>query len=130
MTVPDSFVSAVVLTNLESCFDDVEQPLLLEVAAFVEHQIASLPPQMRLAVTLLQQYLMAATTVAARGPLWRADRRTRQELVGGWQTSRLGPVRQYSRLVRSLVLFCAYESALGDAASAEWTAEQLMRESI
>ena len=88
-----------------------EDPRLrARVLAFVDERIVSMPSHLRVGVRATEWFLLlisrggpAPTAHGARGELARRLHR--------WESSRLPPVTQYLRLIRSLVLLAAHEFA-------------------
>jgi hypothetical protein len=83
----------------------------VEVAVqdFVITQMAGLPGHVQMGVRATEVVLAAACVARHRQPFERLDDSEQEALVRGWQTSAVPLPSQYVRLVRSLVLFSAYE---------------------
>jgi hypothetical protein len=79
-----------------------------EVVRFVTGRIAAMPLHLGLGLDAVAA-LLAASTAGRPPDLARLER---------WASSPIGPVRQYVRAVRSLVLFAAYELSVPDEAVA------------
>jgi hypothetical protein len=108
-----AFRASATQTVLESCFNDPDSNLVAEVVSFVDGQFRRLPPHLRHIIRIVGGYLLLSSTIRLRGWLWQASAADRRAVVTGWEGSGILPVRQYSRLLRSLVLFAAYECSLG-----------------
>ena len=76
-----------------------------DVVDFTVAQIASMPPHLRLGIDGVAHLLAA-----------RSGARPTPALASRWAQSRLQPIRQYLRLVRSFVLFGGGELAMAPTA--------------
>jgi len=78
-------------------------------AVFVDGRIRSMPLHLRIGIAAVEAMLIArSTTRTGRRPA-RLDAASLQPVVRRWKHSRLGPVRQYVRLVSSLVIFATFD---------------------
>src|SRR5207244_6887893 len=88
---------------------------LERVTGFVDGRIESMPAHLRLGVEAVEILLaFRATARTGRSPA-RLGEDALISLVGAWERSRLGPVRQYVRLVRSLAVFALYDQRFGES---------------
>jgi hypothetical protein len=80
------------------------------IEAFVDASLRDMPEHLRLGVVgesvLLGTY---AGVLRATGRLPAGDARALAELLDGWETSRIGVLRQYVRMMKSLVAFAENE---------------------
>lgn len=74
------------------------------IRSFVESSLAAMPQHLRLGVAAESAALGA--WVRVRG---RPDPVTLRRCLAGWETSRVSVIRQYARLLGSLVLFAEQE---------------------
>jgi hypothetical protein len=79
------------------------------VESFVVAQVGRLPTHVRLGVMTTEVLLAAMCVAEHRRPFSRLDADVRLALIERWENSAVPLFRQYSRLVRSLVLFSGYE---------------------
>lgn len=91
---------------------DLDESTRSSVLAHVELSLRSMPEHLRLGV-LGESLLLGAPALAAR-TAGRFDPATLDRRVAGWRTSRIDLVRQYVRLLGSLVLFAEEEHAHPD----------------
>jgi hypothetical protein len=91
------------------------QPLRSGVEAFVDGSLRAMPEPIRAGV--VGESLLLGAYVAARRATGRVDRdpATLLAQLDRWETSRIGVLRQYVHMVRSLVVFA--ENELAPAAS-------------
>jgi len=78
------------------------------VLAYVDGSLRVMPEYLRAGVAA--ESLLLGTWVRLRGKLGAPDRPLVEQL-DAWEGSRIGPVRQYVRLLRSLALFAECEGA-------------------
>jgi hypothetical protein len=84
------------------------------VEAFVDGTLRGMPEASRTGVVGASLVMgLYADALRATGRL--VDRQALRDRLGAWETSRIGPLRQYVRLFRSLVLFSENELAEQDA---------------
>jgi hypothetical protein len=102
-----SFHSAAVAALVDAEAVPAGPALVGEVQTFVCDQLRRLPLHVRAGVQLIAVILTLRS--AARGPFWRQDSKVRLRALRRWESSSLGPVSQYVRLIRSLVLLRAHE---------------------
>jgi hypothetical protein len=80
------------------------------IEAFVDGSLRDMPEHLRLGVmgesVLLGTY---AGVLRATGRLPAGDAEALAELLDGWETSRIGVLRQYVRMMKSLVAFAENE---------------------
>jgi hypothetical protein len=76
------------------------------VSSFVETSLRAMPEHLRLGVAGESVLLSAWVRATGRG----GDAALREEFAR-WETSRIGLLRQYARLIGSLVLFAEQEHA-------------------
>lgn len=84
---------------------------------FVDGSLADLPEHLRLGIMVDSILLELVTRVTHQGRI--PDAATLRTLVARWESNPLTPVRQYARLLSSLVLFADQETRPddGDAAA-------------
>jgi hypothetical protein len=88
-----------------------EDPRLrARVLAFVDERVASMPSHLRLGVRATEWILLLISR-GGRGPAAHGARGELPRRLRRWGSSRLPPVTQYVRLIRSLVLLAAHEFA-------------------
>ena len=90
---------AALLTSIDAAHRPAAQ-------AWVDGALADMPEHLKLGVAADSVLLSAWARV--KHPAGATDAEL-LELLASWETSRLPPVRQYSRLLGSLVLFAEYE---------------------
>ena len=84
--------------------------------AYVEGALDAMPDHLKLGVAADSLLLSAwARARAGRGPLTDDDLKA---LITQWDSSRIPPVRQYARLLGSLVLFAQNEATGADEVAA------------
>jgi len=74
------------------------------IRSFVESSLAAMPQHLRLGVAA--ESVALGAWVRVRG---RTDRGSVRRSFAGWETSRISLIRQYARLLGSLVLFAEQE---------------------
>jgi hypothetical protein len=84
------------------------------IEAYVDGTLRSMPEHLRAGV-VAESVVFGAPSVIAR-ITGRYDADALRERVDRWRASHLDPVRQYVRLLESLVLFAEHELAPADAA--------------
>lgn len=80
--------------------------------AFVVGSLGDLPQHLRIGLALDSILLEALTRATHRGRL--PDDATLRGLVARWEANPLTPIRQYARLLSSLVLFADQETTPDD----------------
>lgn len=87
------------------------------VEAFVDGSLRDMPEHLRAGVAG-ESLLLGAYVAALRGlgRLPSGDRSALREHLDAWEASRIGVVRQYVRLMKSLVVFAEHELAPRGAA--------------
>lgn len=78
------------------------------VRRFVSEQLGRAPVYVRAGVEVVEALLVASTLLRGRRFV-RLPAGDRVGMIERWEASRLPPVHAYLKLIRSLVLFCAYE---------------------
>jgi hypothetical protein len=78
-----------------------------EIETYVDGALRSMPEYLRAGVAA-ESLLFGAWTRVEQA-LRRRDPESLEQRVEGWKTSRFDPVRQYLRLLQSLVLFAENE---------------------
>ncbi|HEX8803307.1 MAG TPA: hypothetical protein VF743_03905 [Acidimicrobiales bacterium] len=92
-----------------------DQPLRSSVEAFVDGSLKDMPEPIRAGV--VAETVLLGTYAAALRKLGKMDGdRALLERLDAWETSPIGVVRQYVRMMRSLVLFAENELASQGAA--------------
>jgi hypothetical protein len=87
------------------------------VEAFVDGTLRDMPEPIRAGVAA-ESILLGAYAAALRSTGRLDDERLRHRL-DAWEGSPIGPVRQYVRMMRSLVLFAENEQAVPPASKPE-----------
>jgi hypothetical protein len=94
-----------------------DQPLRSSVEAFVDGSLRDMPEHLRAGVAgesvLLGTYVLA---LRRTGRLPEGDSHALAARLESWESSRIGVLRQYVRLMRSLVVFAENELAPAGAA--------------
>jgi hypothetical protein len=85
----------------------LDGPARAAVEAYVSTTLHSMPEHLRAGVAAESIALGSWSWLESR--LGRLDDGRLRKRVGGWKTSKLDPVRQYVRLLNSLVLFAENE---------------------
>ncbi|HYV60888.1 MAG TPA: hypothetical protein VFA62_12525 [Acidimicrobiia bacterium] len=83
------------------------------VERYVDESLQSMPEHLRVGVAA-ESFLFGAWP-RLQEALGRYDRRSMDTRVERWKASRFDPVRQYVRLIQSLVLFAEHELTPGTA---------------
>ena len=95
------------LQHVATLSETVEQDRRPAVADYVDGVLRAMPEHLRLGV--------AGESVVLGAGAWVADRlgssRSFASRIEGWEHSRVGPIRQYVRLLSSLVIFSSEELA-------------------
>lgn len=107
------FQHGLVATLLEDSGARVDPALERDVQSFVADGVRSMPTHLRLGVESVALLLRVDSLARNGKPFARLGPAARRAAVRTWDASRIDPVRQYIRLVRSLVLFAAYERPIG-----------------
>ena len=81
------------------------------VETYVDDSLRSMPEHLRAGVAA--ESLLFGAWPRLQGALGRYDRRSMDARVERWKASRFDPVRQYVRLLHSLVLFAEHELTPG-----------------
>jgi len=76
--------------------------------AFVAGSLADLPQHLKIGIALDSVLLEALTRVTHGGRI--PDEATLRKLIATWESNPLTPIRQYARLLSSLVLFADEET--------------------
>ena len=79
------------------------------VERYVDDSLQSMPEHLRVGVAA--ESLLFGAWSRLQDALGRYDRRSMDARVNRWKASRFDPVRQYVRLIQSLVLFAEHELA-------------------
>jgi hypothetical protein len=88
---------------VHALLDPVEPAARPAVQAFVETSLGDMPHHLRLGIDL-DSILLEALTRATHGGRIPDDEALRDQVVR-WESNPLTPIRQYARLLSSLVLF-------------------------
>ncbi|MGH9014054.1 MAG: hypothetical protein ACRDZ1_09005 [Acidimicrobiia bacterium] len=99
------FEREVVTTLLDT--DDRERRW--EVEEYVDGALRSMPEHLRAGV--IAESLLLGGWARLQRALGRLDQRSLGTRLEAWESSPIGPVRQYVRMMRSLVLFAEHELA-------------------
>ena len=83
------------------------------VERYVDESLQSMPEHLRVGVAA--ESVLFGAWPRLREALGRYDRRSMDARVERWKASRFDPVRQYVRLIQSLVLFAEHELTPGAA---------------
>jgi hypothetical protein len=80
-----------------------------QIEAFVDRALGVMPTHLRVPILVYGVLLATWESVSPRGlrRLRSADERAAR--VGSWEASKLGPTRQYGRMLRSLTLYAQNE---------------------
>jgi hypothetical protein len=84
---------------------DVDPRRRLAVEGYVDGVLRSMPEHLRMGVAAESIVLGSGEWLARR----LGSRRSLSERIEGWEQSSIGPVRQYVRLLSSLVIFAGEE---------------------
>lgn len=103
------FERTVVQTLLEDAGVKAGPAAEREVEEFVAEGLRRMPPHLRLGVGSIVRVLMLLSFARRGRSFGRLEPAERREALRSWGASPLDPVRQYVRLMRSLVLFAANE---------------------
>lgn len=103
-----TFRRAVATTLTRSLVTD-DPAVDVMVQDFVVTQMAGLPGHVKMGVRATEAALATACLARNRQSFEQLDHARRTALVRSWETSPVPLLSQYVRLVRSLVLFSAYE---------------------
>jgi hypothetical protein len=87
----------------------LDGPTRAAVEAYVDGTLRGMPEVLRAGVAAESLVFGAPARVARI--FGRFDARALERQVEGWKTSRIDPIRQYVRLIQSLVLFAENELA-------------------
>ena len=79
------------------------------VEQYVDESLHAMPEHLRLGVAA--ESLLFGAWPRLQDALGRYDRRSMNTRVERWKASRFDPIRQYVRLIQSLVLFAEHELA-------------------
>jgi hypothetical protein len=79
------------------------------VERYVDESLQSMPEHLRAGVAA--ESILFGALPRLQDALGRYDRRSMDARVDRWKASRFDPVRQYVRLIQSLVLFAEHELA-------------------
>jgi hypothetical protein len=88
---------------------DVDEPRRSAIEEYVDGALGAMPEHLRAGV--VAESLVLGAWVRLQRALGRLDRRTLDTRLEAWEASPIGPVRQYVRMMRSLVLFAEHELA-------------------
>lgn len=100
-----------------------DQPTRSAVEAFVDGSLRAMPEHVRAAVLAESLLLGAALRLVSAVGRPASPATMLREKLQAWETSPIGPLRQYVRVFRSLVLFSENELAVSHSAmAAELTA--------
>ena len=77
------------------------------IESYVDDSLRSMPEHLRLGVAA--ESILFSAWPRVQGALGRYDRRSMNARVERWKASPFDPVRQYVRLLHSLVLFAEHE---------------------
>ena len=87
----------------------LDPELRIAVEDYVDETLRSMPEHLRAGVAA--ESLVFGATSRVKAALGRLDPAQLAARVGGWKTSSIDPIRQYVRLLQSLVLFAEHELA-------------------
>jgi hypothetical protein len=80
-----------------------------EIEAFVDRALGVMPAHLRLPIVVYGLLLAMWETVSPHGLRRLRTPGDRAARVGSWEASKLGPTRQYGRMLRSLTLYAQNE---------------------
>jgi hypothetical protein len=86
---------------------DVDPRRRLALEGYVDGVLRAMPEHLRLGVAAESVVLGSGEWISRR----LGSRRSLTDRIGGWEHSRIGPIRQYVRLLSSLVIFADEELA-------------------
>jgi hypothetical protein len=92
-----------------------DQPVRSSVEAFVDGSLRDMPEAIRAGV-VAESLLFAAYTTLRGGGRGGRDAEALRHHLDAWERSPVGLIRQYPRLMRSLVLFAENELTAGSTA--------------
>ena len=96
----------VVATLVSPTVDDRRRS---EIEDYVDGALRSMPEYLRAGVAT-ESLCFGVWPLLLRS-VGRLDRRSLEKRIEGWKASRIDPIRQYVRLLQSLVLFAEHELA-------------------
>jgi hypothetical protein len=88
---------------------ELDAELRTAVESYVDETLRSMPEHLRAGVAA--ESLAFGATTRVKAALGRLDPARLAVRVEGWKTSSIDPIRQYVRLLQSLVLFAEHELA-------------------
>ena len=94
----------VVATLVSPTLDDDQRSV---IETYVDDSLRSMPEHLR--VGMAAESILFGAWPRVQGALGHYDRRSMYARVERWKASRFDPVRQYVRLLHSLVLFAEHE---------------------
>jgi hypothetical protein len=94
----------VVASLVSPTLDDHQRSV---IETYVDDSLRSMPEHLRVGVAA--ESILFGAWPMAQDALGRYDRRSMNARVERWKASRFDPVRQYVRLLHSLVLFAEHE---------------------
>jgi hypothetical protein len=100
----------VVASLVSPTLDDHERSA---IETYVDDSLRSMPEHLRVGVAA--ESLVFGAWPRLQGALGRYDRGSMDARIQRWKASRFDPVRQYVRLLHSLVLFAEHELTAGTA---------------
>jgi hypothetical protein len=92
---------------------ELDPELRTAVEDYVDRTLRSMPEHLRAGVAA--ESLAFGATSRVKAALGRLDPAQLAARVEGWKVSSIDPIRQYVRLLQSLVLFAEHELATGVA---------------
>ena len=94
----------VVATLVSPTLDDDQRSV---IETYVDDSLRSMPEHLR--VGMAAESILFGAWPRVQGALGHYDRRSMNARLERWKASRFDPVRQYVRLLHSLVLFAEHE---------------------
>jgi hypothetical protein len=109
------FERSVVMTFLEDAGVEPDALLERDVQRFVADGIRRMPIHLRVGVGLVSVLLRVGCLLRYGRAFGRLAPEKRAAAVRSWAASPVDPIRQYHRLIRSLVVFAANEFSVSPA---------------
>jgi hypothetical protein len=94
---------------VEAMLDDQATDSRDQIEAFVDRALRGMPTHLRLPILAWGALLATSETLNPRGLRRLRSPDARAARVGLWEGSKLGPTRQYGRMLRSLTLYAKNE---------------------
>ena len=100
----------IVVVGQTRLFSETRSPeIVADVASFVEQQIELLPRQLRVAVKIAVKYFTLEPYLFKGKRFSGLSEQAQVKHFKGWESSRFAAKRDFSRFIRSIVLFNYYD---------------------